>query len=185
MQPKQNPYKSKGQETMSDEFELPGVIASTFASADSFRGRLVLIEVTAYELQVPNQNEPGKFADRITATVTTVDGGENRVQIFSYKAPTGKYLDGPVYKGVWFSQTRVLEAVAKGRGAGSVGKKTLGTLQTYKPGIPAGPGNPWGLVDPTPEQIQTAKDFLAGRTIAEATAPVGDAGAAAGDPWAK
>ena len=166
-----------------DEFELPGVIASTFASADSFRGRLVLIEVTRYEVDVPNELEKGKFADRITATVTTVDGGDNKAQIFSYKAPTGKYLDGPVYKGVWFSQARVVEAVAKGRGTGSVGKKTLGTLQTYKPGMPAGPGNPWGLVDPTPEQIQAAKDFLAGRTVAEATAPV--AGAAAGDPWAK
>jgi len=157
-------------------FKKPAAIASEFASADSFRGRLVLIEVTKFEKDVPNASDPTKVQDRVTATVTTVDGG-GPVQVFSQKQPTGVFLDGPEHKGVWFSQDRIVKAVAP-NGAAAVGDMVLGVIQTYKPGKGAGIGNPWGLIDPTDEQVQIASDFLAGRTVAKATtqkaAPAGD-----------
>lgn len=155
--------------------EVP--IPSEFASIDSFRGRLVLITVTGYETNVPNQAEPGKFSDRVTATVLTVDG-KGRVQQYAQKAPTGAYLEGPEHLGVWFSQTRVLPVLAPD-GVQSIGRMTLAVPETYKPGKIAGKGNAWGLVDPTEEQKQTARDFLAGRTVAAATAAP-----AADDPFA-
>jgi len=152
---------------MTDPWNAPATIASEFASADSFRGRLVLIRVTEFEEKVPNPLQPGKFADRVTATVSTVDG-KGPVQIFSQKASTGKYLNGPDHEGVWFSQDRIVRAIAP-QGVSSMGRLTLGVIETYKPGQPAGLGNPWGVVQPTEDQKQTARDFLAGRTVAEAT----------------
>lgn len=151
-----------------DPWNTPAPIASEFASADSFRGRLVLIKVTGFDAAVPVFNQPGKFADRVTATVTTVDGA-GKVQIFSQKAPTGKYLEGPEHEGVWFGQDRIVRAVAPD-GPQSIGRMTLGTVETFKPGKAAGLGNPWGVVDPTDAQKQVARDFLAGKIVAEATA---------------
>lgn len=160
-------------------FDLPTPIASDFASADSFRGRLVLIEVTGFEANLPMFQQPGKFADRVTATVTVVDG-KGPVQIFAQKAPTGKFLDGPEHKGVWFSQARIVEAVAD-KGPQHIGRKVLGVIDTFKPGQPAGLGNPWGITNPTPEQIEAATQFLAGQMVAGATsAPA----AVPDDPWA-
>ena len=160
-------------------FKTPAPIASEFASADSFRGRLVLIEVTKYERDLPNSVDPSKVADRVTATVTTVDG-EGPVQVFSQKQPTGVFLDGPEHKGVWFSQDRIVKAVAP-KGAMSVGDVVLGVVQTYKPGKGAGIGNPWGLVDPTPDQIEQAKRFLANRTVDKAVGNTAPAVATADD----
>lgn len=159
-----------------DMYNDPAPIASEFASADSFRGRCVLIEVTGYEPSVPVFNQPGKFAPRVTATVTTVDG-KGRVQIFASKAPTGNFLEGPEHKGVWFGQDRIVKAVAPD-GTQSIGRKTLATMDTYKPGKPAGLGNPWGLLALSAEQKQSARDFLAGLTVASAAAPDED------DPFA-
>ncbi len=151
---------------MADDFDIPAAIPSEFASADSFRGRLVLIRVTAFDPKVPVFNQPGKFADRVTATVTTVDG-KGKVQIFSQKAPTGNFLEGPEHEGVWFGQDRIVRAVAP-EGARSIGRLTLATIETYKPGASAGMGNPWGLINPTEAQKQTARDFLAGKVVAAA-----------------
>ena len=161
-----------------DPFNAPAPIASEFASADSFRGRLVLIEVTGYEDRVPVFNQPGQFKPRVTTKVTTVDG-KGKVQIFLQKAPTGKFLDGPEHPGVWFGQDRIVPAVAPD-GEKSIGRLTLAVIETYKPGKSAGLGNPWGLVNPTEEQMQTARDFLANKTVAAATssAPADD------DPFA-
>lgn len=165
---------------MSFDFNLPSAtpIPSEFASADSFRGRVVLIEVTGYEIKVPMHGQPGKFTDRVTAKVTTVDG-KGRVQIFSQKVPTGTYLEGPEHEGVWFSQDRIRKVIAP-EGERSIGRQTLAVIETYKPGKIAGQGNPWGLLDPTPDQVAAAKTFLASLMVDGATAP-GDASA---DPWA-
>ena len=153
---------------MTDLFATPAPIPSEFASADSFRGRLVLIQPTGLELDVPNVRQPGKFSDRLTATVTTVDG-LGKVQIFSEKAPTGQYLDGPEHKGVWFSQERIVKAVVPERVV-RPGTMVLARLETFKPGKSAGLGNPWGLINPTEADKQMARDFLAGRIVAGATA---------------
>jgi hypothetical protein len=154
-----------------DPFADPTPIASEFASADSFRGRLVLIQPTKIELDVPNMQDPTKTADRVTATVTTVDG-KGPVQIFSNKAPTGKFLDGPTHEGVWFGQDRIVKAVCPERRV--TGAMVLARLETFKPGKGAGIGNPWGLVTATEAEKQMARDFLANRTIAQAAAPDGD-----------
>lgn len=155
-----------------DPFADPADIVSEFASADSFRGRLVLIEPTRLELDVPNKTEAGKFADRVTANVTTVDG-LGPVQIFSYKAPTGVWLDGPVHEGVWFSQDRVVKALTPRR-TFTPGLRIIARMETYKPGKPAGPGNPWGLIKATPEEKQAAAKFLAELTVNGASAPADD-----------
>ena len=80
---------------MNDPFADPTPIASDFASADSFRGRLVLIQPTRLELDVPNMQNPSQTSDRVTATVTVVDG-QGPVQIFAQRVPTGKFLFFPL-----------------------------------------------------------------------------------------
>ena len=154
-----------------DPFSAPAPIASEFASADSFRGRLVLIEPTGLELDVPNQTDPTKKADRLTANVTTVDG-QGPVQMFANKQATGKFLEGPTHRGVWFSQSRIVEGIL-GQGVRTLtpGIMRLARLETYKPGRGAGVGNPWGLIPPTEADKQLARDFLANRTVATASAP--------------
>lgn len=156
-----------------DPFSAPAPIASEFASADSFRGRLVLITPTRLEWDVPNVSDPSKVADRLTADVMTVDG-QGKVQIFSYKAPTGKFLEGPEHKGVWFSQERIVKAVCPDRVI-TPGRRVLARIETYKPGKPAGIGNPWGLINPTEDDMQTAREFLANYTVAQAAAPAAEA----------
>lgn len=155
---------------MTDPFASPAPIASEFASADSFRGRLVLIQVTGYELDVPNQQDPGKKADRVTATVTTVDG-LGKVQIYAQKAPQGKFLEGPEHKGVWFSQDRIVKGLVTDRQFITGQPPVLARIETYKPGKTAGLGNPWGLVAATDADKQIARDFLANRTVGAAAAP--------------
>lgn len=153
---------------MTDPFAAPAPIASAFASADSFRGRLCLIQPVKLERNVPNASDPSKTSDRITATVTTVDG-LGPVQVFVQKVATGRFLEGNVHRGVWFSQQRLIGHLTDA--AGNLLPMVLGTFDTYKPGQPAGKGNPWGLIAPTEEQKQTARNFLANQTIASAAAP--------------
>lgn len=140
-----------------DPFADPAPIASEFASADSFRGRLVMFEVTKLELDVPNDLNKGQVQDRATVTVTVLDGSEQTspVQVYSQKVPTGKFLTGAVHKGVWFSQERVVKALCPDR-VMIPGRKVLGVLDTYKPGQVQGPGNPWGITAATAEQKQAA-----------------------------
>lgn len=152
-----------------DPFADPAPIASEFASADSLRGRLVLIEPTKLELDIPNQLSPGTFQDRVTANVTTVDG-LGKVQIFSNKAPTGNWLEGPKHDGIRFSQERVVKGLFPNR-VFVPGKRVLARLETYKPGRGAGPGNPWGLVPATDAEKDQAIKFLASFTISGASAP--------------
>ena len=154
---------------MTDPFSDPQDIASEFASAESFRGRLVLLEPMKLELDIPNALNPGQTQDRVTAKVTTVDG-KGPVQIFSNKAPTGNFLDGPVHEGVWFSQDRIVKGLFPKR-VFQPGVRVLARLETYKPGKSAGPGNPWGLVKATDAEKAQAVQFLANLTINGAAAP--------------
>lgn len=153
-----------------DPFSVPTPITSEFASADSFRGRLVLIQPTSIELDVPGMQNPNDRSDRLTVTVTTVDG-LGPVQVFSQKAPTGKFLEGPEHRGVWFSQKRIVEGIIGSTRTVVPGTMVLARLDTFKPGKGAGIGNPWGLTPPTEEDKQTARNFLANRTVAKAASP--------------
>lgn len=160
---------------MTDPFATPAPIASAFASADSFRGRLVLIQPTQIEHDVPKQaNAPtGPKGDRITATVTVVDG-KGPVQVFAQRVATGKYLDGDVHRGVWFNQQRIVDGL-KDPATGALLPMVLATFDTYKPGQMAGQGNPWGLIDPTEADKQTAREYLARQMVGGAAAPTAQA----------
>ena len=153
-----------------DPFANPAKPASNFASVASFRGRLVLIEPTGYEYDVPSQDDANKKSDRITATITVVDGSGD-VEIFSWGDGTGKFVKGPEYRGVWIAQDRLVEQLLDNGERGRTLKMVLGRFETYKPGQRAKKGNPWGLLDPSDADKQTARDFLANRTIAQASAP--------------
>lgn len=153
-----------------DPFADPTPRTSEFASADSFRGRLILIEPTKVERDVPKTaaNPMGPKGDRVTATVTTVDG-QGPVQIFAQRVPTGKWLDGPEYIGVWFNQEQ-LSAGLQTLKKDALLKMVLCRIDTLKPGTPAGQGNPWVMSPASDADKQMARDYLAGRKLAQ-TAP--------------
>jgi hypothetical protein len=167
-----------------DPFADPTPRVSDFASADSFRGRLILIEPVKVERNVPKQaNVPnGPTGDRVTATVTVVDG-LGPVQIYSQRIPTGKYLEGPEHVGVWFNQDQLangLQTLKKD----ALLKMVLCRIDTLKPGTPAGQGNPWIMNAASPEDKQMARDFLAGRRLAQAAAPTPASNPFGGSPKA-
>lgn len=155
---------------MTDPFAAPSPVASKFASVQSFYGRLVIIEPEKIEHDVPKSsaNPTGPKGDRITATITTVDG-EGPVEIFANRGATGQYLEGPEHRGVWINQDRLVPALQTPDGK-SLLPMVLARVSTFKGG-PAAQGNPYSFDAPTEEDKQMARDFLAGRTVAAASAP--------------
>lgn len=149
-----------------DPFEDPTPRVSAFASADSFRGRLILIEPTQVERDIPKQaNVPnGPKGDRVTANVTTVDG-DGPVQTYSQRVPSGKFLDGPVHRKVWFNQDQL--AAGLQTLDGELRKRVLCRIDTLKPGTPAGQGNPWVMTAATAEDKKAASAFLASMIVNE------------------
>jgi hypothetical protein len=164
-----------------DPFSTRTAVATTFASLASFRGRLVLVEPTLFEADVPGQ-EPGKFADRVTATITVIDGSEvdRPVELFPQGYPSGQYLPGNRFEGVWISQDRVVKNLRTDAMArGTLLPMVIGKFETFKPGAPAKKGNPWGMdYVVTEADKQIARDFLAKRYAEQAAAAVGGAAAA-------
>jgi len=154
---------------MTDPFAGPAEIPSEFPSAASFRGRLILIQPTQLELDLPKKDNPQLREDKVTATVTVVDG-QGDVQLCPNQVPSGIYAPGPVYPGVWFSQDRIVKGIFPQRKF-IPDTMILARLETFKPGKPAMKGNPWGLLPASEEDKQMARDFLANRTVAQATAP--------------
>lgn len=154
--------------TPTDPFQTPTPRTSAFASADSFRGRLVLIRPTKLERDVPKQPGSKETGDRVTANVTVVDG-LGPVQIFSRKVPTGRYLEGPEFRGVWFGQEQIAAGLQDLQG--NLHPLVLGRLETLKPGASAGQGNPWTFVEPTEEDKNVARAFLANQMVGGAAAP--------------
>ena len=169
--------------TQHDPFADPTPRQSNFASADSFRGRLVIIEPTKVEHDVPKQSTVpnGPKGDRVTATVTVVDG-QGPVQTFANRVPTGNFLDGDVHRGVWFNQEQLAAGLLELDGK-TLKKMVLCRIDTLKPGAPAGQGNPWTMAAATDAEKQIARNYLANRTVSAASAPT--ASAADTNPWAK
>jgi len=161
--------------TVQDPFEDPTPRTSDFASADSFRGRLVMIEPTKVEHDIPKQaNVPnGPKGDRVTATVTTVDG-KGPVQIYAQRAATGKWLDGPAHRGVWFNQDQLSAGLLREDGKTLKGR-VLARIDTLKPGTPAGQGNPWVMNAVSEQDKATARAFLASQMVGESSAPTAPA----------
>lgn len=154
-----------------DPFEDPTPRMSEFASADSFRGRLIMIEPVKVERDVPKQsNVPnGPKGDKITANVTVLDGA-GPVQVYAQRVPTGKMLDGPVHRGVWFNQDQVTQALQTPDGK-SLRGRVLCRLDTLKPGTPAGQGNPWTVTAATPEEKKAAAAALAALIVQSDESP--------------
>lgn len=159
---------------MTDPFADPTPRVSEFASADSFRGRLILIEPVKVERDVPKQASApnGPKGDRVTATVTVVDG-QGPVQTYSDRTPTGLWLDGPEHLGVWFNQDQLAAGLQTPK-KDALLKMVLCRIDTLKPGTRSGQGNPWTMNAASDADKQTARDFLAGRKIAQASSPAED-----------
>lgn len=155
---------------MTDPFATPTPVASKFASVQSFYGRLVLIEPTKLENDVPksSSNPTGPRGDRVTATITTVDG-QGAVEIFANRSGTGQYLEGPEHRGVWINQDRLVPALLTPDGKQLL-PMVLARVSTFLGGQ-ARQGNPYSFEAPTEEDKQLARDFLAGRRLAGASAP--------------
>lgn len=169
---------------MTDPFEDPTPRQSNFASADSFRDRLVFIEPTKVEHDIPKQSTVpnGPKGDRVTATVTVVDG-KGPVQTFAQRQPTGNFLDGDVHRGVWFNQEQLAAGLLQLDGK-TLKKAVLARIDTLYPGKPAGQGNPWTMIAATDAEKQTAREYLAARMVGGASAPTQPA-AATKNPFAK
>lgn len=154
---------------MTDPFAAPAPVASDFASLQSFDGRLVIIEPTRLETNIPNPEDPSKVMDRITANITTVDG-QGAVPQYARRVATGKTFEGPRHEGVWLSQDRVVKALMNPDVPGVPLKMVLARVGTWKGG-PAGRGNPWELKPFTDADAVTARNFLANRTVGAAAQP--------------
>lgn len=150
-----------------DPFEDPTPRVSKFASADSFRDRLVMIEPTQIERDVPKQaSDPnGAKGDKITANVTVMDG-KGSVQGFKEGIPTGITLDGPLYRGVWFNQDQITDGLQTPDRV--LRKRVLCRLNTLKGEGRAGRGNPWIVIQATPEEKSQAAKLLADGIVGNA-----------------
>lgn len=146
--------------SVQDPFEDPTPRVSAFASADSFRGRLIFVQPTEVERNIPKQADVpnGPKGDRVSANVTTVDG-LGPVQIYSQRVPSGRFLDGPMHRKVWFNQDQL--AAGLQTEDGQLRKGVLCRIDTLKPGTPAGKGNPWTMTAATPAEKAQAAKFLA------------------------
>lgn len=144
-----------------DPFEDPTPRQSKHASADSFRGRLIYVQPTKVERDVPKQKSrpDGARGDKVTAIVTVLDG-QGPVQVYSQRVPTGVFLDGPVFRGVWFNQDQIAEGLQSPDGK-TLRSGVLCRIETLKPGTPAGEGNPWTIEAVSPEEKAAAAVELA------------------------
>lgn len=151
-----------------DPFADPIIPPSTHPTVGSFRGRLIMITPTKTEMVNDNLN-PGKVVERITANVTVVDGqGPVPVVKGNPPQPTGQYLEGPDFTGVWLQSERIVQQLHDYVGTG---RPVLGVIDTRNPGTAPMKGNPWGITAATPEQKQHAVQFLASRTVGAAASP--------------
>lgn len=152
-----------------DPFAAPSAIPSTYPKPTDLKGHLVLISPVKLE-SVPNtQGKPGDMQDRVTADVKVVDG-----ELANFPGQTE-------FTGVYFSGSRVVPALVPSIQARGM---VLARFETRDPSAKAGKGNPWGLQDPTEADKQTARDYLAGRTVAAAQAPAPAAAPATDNPFA-
>lgn len=152
---------------MTDPFAGPAAIPTDFPKVQSLQGRLVLITPKSQKT-VPNNLTPGTTKEQMTADVTVVDG-RGPVPVFKNRQHTGQFLAGPDFPGMWIDSEVIVKQLAD---AMKTGGMVLATVNVQNPAAPAGKGNAWGLVYPTEDDKQTARNFLANRTISAASAPM-------------
>ena len=152
---------------MSSPFMAPGVIPSAYPKVQSLQGRLVMLQPTSVKT-VPNTlGQAGATKEQMTVNVTVVDG-RGPIPVFKNRQPTGQMLEGPDFPGMWIDSEVIVKQL---RDALEARGTVLATVNVPNPQAPAGKGNAWGLVDPTPADFQTAQNFLASRTVAAVASP--------------
>lgn len=151
-----------------DPFSDPIIPPSTHPTVGSFRGRLIMITPRKSEMVRDTLNQ-GKMVERITADITVVDGLGPVPQVKGNPSqPTGQFLEGPDFTGVWIQSERIVQQISSFVGTG---RAVLGVIDTRNPGTAPMKGNPWGITAATPDQKQQAVQFLASRTVGAAAAP--------------
>jgi hypothetical protein len=150
---------------VTDPFAAPAVVPSTFPSAQSFNGRLIIVKPRESRM-IPDK-QTGEMKPRITADVTVVDGG-GPVPLWSNYEHNGQFLDGPDFTGVYFGQQRIITQLADSLKSGV---PVLARMGLRYPDRRQGQGNPWNLDAPTDADRATATQFLATRTVAATAAP--------------
>lgn len=155
--------------SVNDPFGTPAAVPSAFPTVGGLRGRLVLIWPKKQET-VPNKlGKPGDTQEQITANVDVVDGlGPVPVVKGNPPTQTGQFLDGPSFTGMWITNEVVVTQL---RDALTSGGAVLGRIDTKVPGTNPGKGNAWGIMEPSEEDKQIARNFLANRTVGAAQAP--------------
>jgi len=145
-----DPFAGTGGSPSGDPFSAPATIPSEYPKLEGLRTRLLLIAPTKYEQGIPSafkdSNGVVQLQNRMTADVYVVDGGQ--VTGFDVTAFTSMYI----------SNARLVDQLMKGFKEHFM---ILGRLDTFKPGTNAGAGNPWGLADPTEQDKQAARAYIA------------------------
>ncbi len=143
-----DPFASAGED--GDPFaDAPNV--SAYPKVDQLRGRLLLVKPTKLEENLLSSfSKPGKpqYQDRVTADVYVVDGSPEG---FPGEA---EFLD------MYFSQDRLVKQLKRNID----GPMILGRLDTFKPGLKAEQGNPWGFQPATAEDKGLARVFWKARS---------------------
>lgn len=117
----------------------------------------------------PDNLNPGKMKERITGDITVVDGlGPVPLMKGNPPRPTGQFLDGPDFTGMWIESIYILEQLS---GYVGTGKSVIAIVDTKNPGTDPTKGNPWGLITATAEQKAHAVNFLNSRTVGAAAPP--------------
>lgn len=155
---------------MTDPFANPTPRVSTFPSVASFRGRLVLIRPLKIERDIPKQASApnGPKGDRVTANVTVVDGS-GPVELFPQGNPSGQFIDGPEFRGVYIGQDQLAAGLQDV--TGNLLGLVLTRIDTLKPGTRPGQGNPWVFNEASEADKDMARAFLAAQMVGGASAP--------------
>lgn len=147
----QDPFAGVNGAPDGDQFDAPAVIPSEYPKLVDMRTRLLLLAPTKYEQGIAsafrNQDGTVQLQNRMTVNVYVVDGG-----------PVGEF-ETSSFSAMYISNGRLVDQLMKAYKGQSM---VLGRLDTKEGGnSKAGNGNPWGLADPTEQDKQLARAYIA------------------------
>lgn len=125
--------------------------ASVFPKMTQLDGILILAKPVKTEMVYESVKfvQPGsqpRLVERMSVDVETID-----------HIPAG--FQENVFPAMYINGSRLITQL---RDALATGKPVLGRISKFKPNEPAGAGNPWGLLEPTPEDVQLALRYVNG-----------------------